>query len=62
MRLRDLRLSQEMTLTGVVRAMDMTNGRDTNDPEWALLPAGKVLVTLLIDVEPSSQDSENAEQ
>lgn len=56
-RLNELKFNETMTLTGVVRALDMTNGRDLDDPERAMLPEGQVLVTLLVTVEPSTSSS-----
>lgn len=45
---RDIRLNEKITLTGVVSTMDASNGRDIDDPQWALLPSGEARITLHI--------------
>lgn len=44
----DIRLNQTATLTGRVTTMDASNGRDPEDPEFAILPTGEALITLHI--------------
>ena len=45
---RDIRLNEKITLTGVVTTMDASNGREIDDPRWALLPSGEARITLHI--------------
>lgn len=44
----DIRLNQTVTLTGRVITMDASNGRDPEDPEFAILSTGESLITLHI--------------
>lgn len=48
---RDIRLNTTATLTGRVVTMDASNGRDDDDPNFALLPDGEALITLHIRLE-----------
>ena len=58
MKISDLRVGQSMSLTGLVRTLDMTNGRD--DEDFEMLPEGQIMVTLLINVaDQKPQDSRN---
>jgi len=49
MKLDDLRLGDTVTLAGVIRTLDITDGD-------ALLPAGEVLVTLHVKLDQPSPD------
>lgn len=46
MKTTDLRLNQRVTLSGVVHALDITNGLDGDHPDFGVLPDGEALVTL----------------
>lgn len=48
--LADLPLGKKVALSGVVRTLDITNGKDDEDPDFGLLPDGEVLVTLHVDL------------
>lgn len=47
----DFRLGAVETITGRVQTLDATNGRDDDDPHFALLPDGELLVTLHVNLE-----------
>lgn len=44
--LEHLRLGRTVTLTGDIRTLDVTNGLDTDHPDFGVLPDGEALVTL----------------
>lgn len=44
--LEHLRLHRTVTLTGDIRTLDVTNGLDTDHPDFGVLPDGEALVTL----------------
>lgn len=50
MELKDIGIGQKVTLTGEIRAADMSNGRDPDHPLFKMLPTGQLRVTLLINL------------
>ena len=48
------RLGDRATVSGVVVAADLSNGRDFDDPQWALLPDGEYRVTIRVGTEDPS--------